>query len=120
MYRLGPAAVALLISAAVASGVALAADHGDVPAVEPAADITNLLAWMAPDAGRLQLVMTVYPDAPPGARFSADVRYVYHTGSRARPDFLVPDDAALDVICVFDAAGIVSCWAGDRTFVQGR
>src|SRR5262245_27962013 len=53
----------LLITAVLVAGMlcgrAVAADHADGPraSADPSADITDVFAWMSPDAGRLNLVM---------------------------------------------------------------
>ena len=77
----GIAAVALAMSAPQA---AEGADHGDSPAPrgEPTADINDLYAWMNGDATRLNLVMTVVPDAADGSVFSDAIVYDFHINSR--------------------------------------
>jgi hypothetical protein len=58
--------------------VARASDHLDTAAViaDPAADIGDLYAWMAPDGKRLNLVMTIV-----AGKFSDHVRYAFHVDS---------------------------------------
>ncbi|HMC94667.1 MAG TPA: DUF4331 family protein, partial [Polyangia bacterium] len=54
-----------------------AADHRDGPAAtaDPAADITDVYAWMSADKTKVDLVMDVYPNAPAGAMFSDQTLY---------------------------------------------
>ena len=91
-----------------------AADHGDGPGVsaDPAADINDLYVWMSPDARQVYLVMTVMPDAGPGASFSNAVQYVFHTSSR--PAYGEGTPFELDIICQFTAIGGLQCFAGDE------
>src|SRR5215510_12115394 len=58
--------------AGVLSDAARAADHADGPraSADPSADITDVFAWMSPDAGRLVLVMDLVRNATPTSRFS--------------------------------------------------
>ena len=89
----------LALTVAVA---AQAADHRDGPGVraDPAADINDVFAWMAPDAGRVYLAMTVFPFAAEGARFSDSAQYVFHTASG--PAFGQAAAEEVNVACVFD------------------
>src|SRR5499427_2993316 len=61
------------------------ADHVDGPAAsaDPAADITDVFAWMSPDAKTMFLVMDLVRNATSASRFSDSVQYVFHTTSRA-------------------------------------
>jgi hypothetical protein len=70
------ALAALLITSVAAS------DHLDTQAVidDPAGDIGDLYAWMAPDGRRLNLVMTVV-----GKKFSDHVRYAFRIDSGRTP-----------------------------------
>jgi hypothetical protein len=84
---------------------ALAADHLDSPAVtaEPAADINDLYAFMAPaDADKVVLVMTVFPQAGGDAAFSDAVNYTFHVRRSA-------DGMSRDITCTFEADGSYSC-----------
>src|SRR5438034_3919180 len=80
---------------------ARAADHADGPAAsaDPTADITDVLAWMSPDARQLYLVMDLVRDARPAHRFSDQVQYVFHTSSRAT--FGATSATSYDIICEF-------------------
>jgi len=105
------------------AGVALlaspvwSADHGDGPAVQadPAADINDLFVWMSPDASKVQMVLSVFPNATEGARFSDSVQYVFHVGSG--PEFGAVEDSG-EIVCIFNSAQDIQCWAGD-TSVMG-
>lgn len=109
------AAAALL--AQLASLTAYAADHRDGPGVraDPAADINDVFAWMAPDASRVYLVMTVFPFAPAEARFSDSVQYVFHTASG--PAFGQIGATEVNLICTFTAAQQIACRVGDSDTV---
>lgn len=95
------------------SGLALAADHGDSPSVEaePAADITDVFAWMSSDASTLNLAMSV-----PAAMFSDATQYVFHINSSASYGAAATETT---IICTFDAGQSVQCWAGDDEYVAG-
>lgn len=86
-------------------GVALAADHIDSPQTinDPAADITDLYAFMNPnDANELVLVADVNPFATSATRFSDAVLYTFHltngagTGNEIQCTFDTPDETTLD------------------------
>ena len=66
------------------------ADHVDAPgaSADPAADITDVFAWMSPDAQRVFLNMSLVRNATTASRFSDSVQYVFHTTSR--PSFGAP------------------------------
>jgi Domain of unknown function (DUF4331) len=107
-----------VVLGALAVSPAWAADHRDGPGVKAdiAADINDVFAWMSPDAGRVYLVMTVFPFATAEARFSDSVQYVVHTSSAAA--FGEAGAPEVNVICTFDAAQEISCRAGG-TSVSG-
>jgi hypothetical protein len=92
---------------------AYASDHLDTPTVtaDPAADIGDLFAWTSSDARRLNLVMTIV-----GRRFSDRLQYVFHVGSGER---FGEATTSTSIICRFDDASIVECWAGDVDYVRG-
>ena len=86
--------------------------------LEPQADITDLYAWMSPDAESLNLVMTVNPYARRNLNdFSPDILYVFHTDSDTRYDINVLP--RVDIICEFPQPDLVRCWVGDAAFVSG-
>ena len=95
------------------------ADHADGPAAlaDPAADITDVLAWMSPDAQRVFLVMDLVRNATTASRFSDSVQYVFHTTSR--PSFGAPPSPEATLICTFNQAQIIQCWAGNDEYVTG-
>src|SRR5690348_10822546 len=79
-----------------------AADHADGPAAtaSPAADITDVYAWMSTDHAKMYLVMDVFPAATSGAKFDTNVLYVFHTTSKA--GLTATSGTPLDIICKFD------------------
>jgi hypothetical protein len=109
LKALGLSALAVILFAAP---LALAADHQDGPAAtaDPSADITDVFAWMSPDASMVNLVMDVFPFATGTPLFSNTVQYVFHTSSR--PSFGMASAASVNVICTFDTGQTISCWAG--------
>src|SRR4051812_1770566 len=110
---LGCACIASVIGFA---GIARSADHLDSPATkaDPTVDIDDLYAFM--DGSNLVLAMTVFPAATTGAKFSDKVQYVIHTSSGAA---FGNTTASEDVICTFDAAQKIQCWAGTDAYVTG-
>jgi len=114
-----------LAAAALAATLPLAAvplDHGDGPAVlvNPAADLTDLYAWMSPTGAQVQLVLAVHPDAgaaSAGARFSSSTRYVFHAESASA---LGVAGSRTDLVCTFDGGTPqqISCWLGGE-YVTG-
>jgi len=112
-------ALGFVLAGTPAYRTARAADHADGPAAsaDPSADITDVFAWMSPDASKLYLVMDLVRNAAAASRFSDSVQYVFHTTSRA--NFGDPPGPEVDVICEFSAAQKIQCWAGQRTYVTG-
>jgi hypothetical protein len=94
-----------------------AADHIDSPAAvgESSADLTDLYAWMTPDASKVNLIMDVTPFAGAGSAFSDAVQYVFHINSSAA--YGMPQKET-QIICEFDAASEIQCWAGDE-YIKG-
>src|SRR5687768_2447839 len=106
--------LALTFASALSTApVASASDHLDTPTViaDPAADIGDLYAWTSPDGRRLNLVLDIV-----GHRFSDRIQYVFHVDSGKR---LGRTAATTTVVCQFDTAGAVECWAGDTEHVAG-
>ena len=99
------------------------ADHADgTPSnlfigSDTSSDITDIFAWMSPDAMKMKLVMDVAPGAMTGTKFSNAVKYVFHTTSRAA--FTGTPTSAVDIICTFDAASTqhINCWVVQGTSV---
>ena len=107
-------AVACLVVAALGAAPAVhAADHLDTPTViaDPAADIGDLFAWTSADGKRLNLVMDIV-----GRQFSDQVQYVFHVDSGPR---FGTTTSSTTILCRFDVANAVECWAGDADEVRG-
>src|SRR5260221_119826 len=107
---------ALIISGMVftsGTGIANASDHLDTPTViaDPAADIGDLYAWTSSDGRRLNLVMDIVAH-----RFSDQLQYVFHVDSGER---FGKTTASTSIVCRFDAAQALECWAGDSDYVRG-
>jgi hypothetical protein len=118
MAKTGKLALALLAALIFALPAAYAADHIDGPAaaLDPAADITDVFAWMSSDAARLYMVMALTRDASTSSRFSDQVQYVFHTTSQASFGGSANE---VDIICQFDVSQRIQCWAGDDAYVTG-
>lgn len=110
----GIAAFGLLAS------TALAADHTDGSAdglgtdANPDADITDVYAWVKDDNSTVVLIMNIVGD------FSDATQYAFHVGRTDAAGAAITAAAADEtvVLCEFDTAGAVSCWAGD-SYVNG-
>ena len=97
-----------------------AADHADSPAAAaaPDADITDVFAWMSPDASKVDLIMNWFPNAPATSKLAANVLFVFHVNSKA--SFAAATTAPeTTVICGFDGSEKLSCWVGTADFVTG-
>ena len=106
-----------LVAAIALIGTVQAADHADSPraAADPAADITDVFAWMSPDARRVNLIMGIGRDVAPDARFSDAVQYVFRTGSDDVYSVASLPDATTNIICTSDAEQVVTCRVGAIT-----
>lgn len=106
----------LCVTALSFTSVALdahASDHLDTPTViaDPAADIGDIFAWTSSDGRRLNLVMDIVAH-----RFSDQLQYVFHVDSGEQ--FGKTTATAL-ILCRFDVANAVECWAGEADYVRG-
>jgi hypothetical protein len=106
---------ACLVTAVVTPRLAKSADHRDGPAVQtdPATDINDVYTFN--DGANTVFAMTVFPVATDTSKFSDAALYVLHTESAAS---FGATSNPLDIICSFDAAQKISCWAGDE-YVTG-
>lgn len=102
---------AAMSSAAVAP--ARASDHLDTPAViaDPRADIGDLFAWISPDGGELDLVMTIV-----GHSFSDKLNYVFHIDSGAR---FGRTSTSTVLVCRFANATTADCRLGSVDRARG-
>jgi len=92
------------------------ADHKDAPATtaDPASDINDVFSFV--DGTNFVMIMTVSPFAAAGAKFSDTTKYVFHTSSGAA---FGTTTSNVDVICTFNAAQVIQCWAGTTEYVTG-
>lgn len=104
-----------VLCAAFVSSASIASDHLDGPRVltNPAADIADLYAWPSADGQRLNLALTVFPNAQSTSKFSTTVQYVFHLVSATTAT------VTKDIICTFDAAQVVQCWVGSDRYITG-
>lgn len=95
---------------------AFAADHLDSPAAsaEPAADITDVYAWMTSDAERVNLVLNVAPDAGDSMSFPTSTVYAFHVNSSEGYGMAQTETL---VRCKFYDENAIECWAGDEYVV---
>jgi hypothetical protein len=106
---------ACLVTAVITPRLAQSADHRDGPAVktDPSTDINDVFTFN--DGSNTVFAMTVFPVAEATSKFSDAAAYVFHTESAAAYG---TTSNPLDIICTFDAAQKISCWAGDE-YVTG-
>lgn len=105
----------IALSLFAAPSPALANDHRDFARAGlrgEDGDLTSLYAWTSADGKKLNLGLPWAPDAGPGTRFSDAVQWVFRVASR--PDAKARDAAELVILCTFDIAQRVSCWAGEE------
>jgi hypothetical protein len=112
---MGVIAAASVAVAIATPRLARSADHLDGPAVrmDNSTDINDLYVWN--DGGNSVFALTVFPAAPATAKFSDQAAYVIHTSSGSAFGMTTSD---VDIICTFNAAQVISCWAGDE-YVTG-
>jgi hypothetical protein len=93
--------------------MAHASDHLDSPATvaNPQADIGDVYAWISPEGGRLNLIMTIQ-----GHSFSDKVDYVLHVDSGK---IFGHTSASTIVACRFAVANAVNCKLGDADSASG-
>ncbi len=106
-----PSAAALGLGALLfAVPEARGADGADGPqaTAEPDADVADVYAWMSRDGKKLNLVMTVWPDAPASAALSPRVQYVLHV--RSGPA-MRKTSAEIPILCQ-TAGAELECWVG--------
>jgi len=96
----------------------IAASHDDGSTVKatPAAEITDVYAWMTSDKTKVNLVMNVYPNAGT-ATFSNQILYVFHVNSSVAYGGTAVETK---IICGFDAAQTITCWVGETETVTGN
>lgn len=108
--------------AAFSGGLAAqAASHSEAPSITSAAlgdefgDITDLYAWMSPDAQSLNLVLGWNPDSTAASRFGETLQWAFHVTSRA--DFTAASGRDVDIVCAFDEARRIDCRVGEERVV---
>ena len=113
--RRGAHLFAFLIALTVFSNVH-AADHLDGPGVssDPAADITDVYAWMQ-NGSLINLVMNVFPFASADSQFSDSVDYVFRVNSFASYGSEATES---QIVCYFSDEELVTCKLNGRTLVE--
>jgi len=111
------ATIGLIVAGGTFANGLMAADHIDAPGAtaEPTADITDLYAWMTPDAANVNLVLDVFPLAGADAAFSTDVVYVFHLNSSGAYG---DPQTETQILCQFYTATNIECWGGGE-YVEG-
>ena len=107
----------LLVGHLLLTPAAEAFDHVDGSAViaTPAADLTDLFVWI--EGNKVELILTVFPNADVNSAFATNVLYVAHVSSAAA--FGGVSSSTTDILCQFDEAQKVTCWVGtDGEFVS--
>jgi hypothetical protein len=108
-------AVAASVSASAPAG---ASSHREAPAITSArlgdefGDITDLYAWMAPDAQHLNLVLGWNPDSKATSKFGKTLQWAFHVTSK--PAFESAEAKDVDIVCQFDEAQHIDCRLGDE------
>lgn len=105
--------VVLLTALLAVRGSSYASDHLDTPTViaDPAADISDIYTWMAPDGRHVNLVMNIVAH-----RFSDRLLYVFHVESGER---FGKTTASTPLVCRFDVMNAIECWVGETDYVRG-
>lgn len=98
------------------SHTGMAADHLDGPLVrgEPAADITDVYAWME-DSSTMNLILNVFPSAGADAQFSNAVQYVFHVNSSASYGAAQSEKI---ILCTFEVNQNVTCEVGGEKILS--
>lgn len=106
-------ALSLLLFSFYPAHVLHAADHVDSPAAvaDPAADLTDIYAWMSDSASEVNLILAV-----PAAAFSDAIQYVFHVESSAAYG---EAGTVVQVICEFAVDQSVQCWIGEDDYLTG-
>jgi hypothetical protein len=115
-WALGAACAA---TAVINPRAALSADHGDPPiaATEPGANVNDLYTFMDGAGTNVIFVMDVYgAGAPIGAKFSDNIQYLFETSSAAT---FGPTTNPVNIVCTFNIAQKIQCWAGTDEYVTG-
>ncbi len=96
-------------------GISHAADHldGEVATADPAADITDVYAWMQ-NGDKINLVLDVFPLASASSRFSDSVEYVFRVNSQASYGGNADENL---LVCTFSVAQTVTCELDGQTLV---
>ncbi len=90
-----------------------ASDHLDTPTVinDPAADIGDLYAWMAPTGRHVNLAMTIV-----GKKFSDRLQYVFHIDSGEK---FGKTRKSSRIVCHFTGQNVAECWVDEVDYVKG-
>jgi hypothetical protein len=91
-----------------------------------AADLTDVFAWMSPDAQKVNFILSIGRNVQPAeAQFMPGtvLQYVLHTTSRQ--GFDAPPGPEVAIICTFSdgapaPAQTIQCWVGNEAYVTGN
>ncbi|HEY2517748.1 MAG TPA: DUF4331 family protein [Polyangiaceae bacterium] len=115
-----PIAIALTCACIAGLGattrLARSADHLDSPATkaDPTVDLNDLYSFM--DGNSAVFAVTLFPAATTAAKFSDKVQYVIHTASGSAFGATTANE---DIVCTFNTAQTIQCWAGTDEYVTG-
>jgi hypothetical protein len=82
----------------------------EVALAAPSSDIADLYAWLSNDTSKLNLVLTVSPNASAEGWFSSDVAYAFSISSSAA---IGEPQAVTTISCKFADEAALECWGGD-------
>ena len=107
------AVVFIGVMLAVTATISKASDHLDSPTAvaNPAADIADIYAWMAPNGLQLNLIMTIQ-----GHALSDKFDYIFHIDSGKAFGHTT---ASTSIVCRFPAAHSAKCRVGDADSASG-
>ena len=126
-FRLGVLAVVAMMFLSQSSR---SAAHIDSPinagVAVKAADLTDVFAWMSPDAQKVNFILSIGRNVQPAeAQFMPGtvLQYVLHTTSRQ--SFGASPGPEIAIICTFSdgapaSAQTIQCWVGNEAYVTGN
>lgn len=113
-----------LMALALLGGSAFAADHIDSPTAvaTPAADITDIYAWMNADKTKINMIINVHPNADTNSRFSDAVKYIFHVTPHGDATAALTNytTGTYNLACKFNSDQLVTCELGDTKVIDEK